>query len=174
MATGSQRDGATQDHKATTMSTRAAERKGAEFKLFKVPRDHHSSPCLLVTRDTQVPYFSKSLSKAYFLHFAVNSIYPKPNSQFPPNLVLCQPLHIRKPEIKPIMNSSGSPGGASGKELACQCRRHKRLQCLGREDPLEEGMAIHCSILSGESRGQGSLAGYRPWGHKESDMTEAT
>ena len=28
--------------------------------------------------------------------------------------------------------------------------------------------------LPGESRGQRSLAGYRPWGLKESDTTEAT
>ena len=27
-------------------------------------------------------------------------------------------------------------------------------------------------FLPGESRGQKSLAGYSPWGHKESDMTE--
>ena len=27
-------------------------------------------------------------------------------------------------------------------------------------------------FLSGESRGQRSLVGYRPWGHKESDTTE--
>ena len=27
-------------------------------------------------------------------------------------------------------------------------------------------------LLSGESQGQWSLAGYSPWGHKESDMTE--
>ena len=26
--------------------------------------------------------------------------------------------------------------------------------------------------LPGESKGQGSLADYNPWGHKESDMTE--
>ena len=41
------------------------------------------------------------------------------------------------------------PGGASGKEAACQCRRCKRfilVQSLGREDPLEEGMATHSSI----------------------------
>ena len=38
----------------------------------------------------------------------------------------------------------GSPGGASGKEHACQCRRHKEMQVrsLGWEDPLEEGMAM--------------------------------
>ena len=29
-------------------------------------------------------------------------------------------------------------------------------------------------FLPGESRGQRSLAGYSPWSHKESDMTEAT
>ena len=27
-------------------------------------------------------------------------------------------------------------------------------------------------FLPGKSHGQGSLAGYRPWGHKESDTTE--
>ena len=40
----------------------------------------------------------------------------------------------------------GFPGGTSGKELACQCRRHKRY--LGWEDPLEEGMATHSRILA--------------------------
>ena len=45
---------------------------------------------------------------------------------------------------------------------------------LGGEDPLEKGMATRSSILTGESHGQRSLAGYSPWGRKESDMTEAT
>ena len=35
-------------------------------------------------------------------------------------------------------------------------------------------MAIQYIILAGESHGQRSLAGYNPWGHKESNMTEAT
>ena len=35
-------------------------------------------------------------------------------------------------------------------------------------------MATHSSILPGKSHGQRSLAGYGPWGHKESDLTEAT
>ena len=43
---------------------------------------------------------------------------------------------------------------------------------LGQEDPLEEGLATHSSILSGEFHGQRSLEGYGPWGHKESDTTE--
>ena len=33
-------------------------------------------------------------------------------------------------------------------------------------------MAAHASIFAGESHGQRSLAGYSPWGCKESDMTE--
>ena len=33
-------------------------------------------------------------------------------------------------------------------------------------------MATHSSIRAGESHGQRSLAGCRPWGHKESDTTE--
>ena len=49
---------------------------------------------------------------------------------------------------------------------------------LGREDPLEEGMGIHwresTPVFSpGESHGQKSLAGYGPWYHMESDITEA-
>ena len=33
-------------------------------------------------------------------------------------------------------------------------------------------MATHSNILAGEFHGQWSLAGYSPWGHKKSDMTE--
>ena len=41
----------------------------------------------------------------------------------------------------------GFPGGTSGKETACQCRRHKRLGLIP-GNPLEEGMATHSSILA--------------------------
>ena len=54
-------------------------------------------------------------------------------------------------------------------------RQETQVQSLGWEDRLEEGMAIHSSILAWtESHGQRSLAGYSPWGHKELDMTEVT
>ena len=36
----------------------------------------------------------------------------------------------------------------------------------------EEEIAIHSSILAGESHGQRSLTSYSPKGHKESDTTE--
>ena len=40
----------------------------------------------------------------------------------------------------------GLPRWFSGKESACQCKR--RVQSLGREDPLEDEMATHTSILA--------------------------
>ena len=46
------------------------------------------------------------------------------------------------------------------------------VRSLGWEDPLEEEMAPHSSILAGESLGQRSLAGYSPGSCKESGMTE--
>ena len=42
------------------------------------------------------------------------------------------------------------------------------------KDPLEEEMAPTPVLLPGESLGQKSLAGYSPWGHKESGMIEVT
>ena len=38
-----------------------------------------------------------------------------------------------------------------------------RVQFLGREDPLEEEMATHSSILAWRIHGQRSLVGYSPW-----------
>ena len=46
------------------------------------------------------------------------------------------------------------------------------VRSLGKEDPLEKGMATHSSILLENPHGQRSLVGYSPWGYKESDMTE--
>ena len=39
------------------------------------------------------------------------------------------------------------------------------------EDPLEEDIAIHSSILAWGIPWQRSLAGYSPWGVKEADTT---
>ena len=52
--------------------------------------------------------------------------------------------------------------------------RETWVQSLGQEDPLEKEMAAHSILLPGKSRGQRTLVGYSPWGHKELDMTEAT
>ena len=49
-----------------------------------------------------------------------------------------------------------------------------RVQSLGREDPLDKGMATHPVFLPGESHGQRSLEGHSSRGCRESDTTEAT
>ena len=57
----------------------------------------------------------------------------------------------------------GFPGGSAVK--------NPPVNAGGQEDPLEEE-AIHFSILACRCHGQRNLAGYSPWGCKESDTTE--
>ena len=50
-----------------------------------------------------------------------------------------------------FVEAKGSPGGTSGEEPACQCRKHKRHwfdPWVNGEDPLEKEMATHSSILA--------------------------
>ena len=47
-----------------------------------------------------------------------------------------------------------------------------RVWFLCQEDPLEKGMVTHSSILAWRIPWTEEPVGYRPWGHKESDMTE--
>jgi len=68
-------------------------------------------------------------------------------------------------------------GGASGKESACQCRRHERCRFdpWVRKIPWRRAGQHTPVFLLGESHGQRSLVGCSPWGHKQSsDMTEET
>ena len=48
------------------------------------------------------------------------------------------------------------------------CLPMQEAQSLGWEEPLEKEMATTPVFLPGKSHGQRSLAGYSPWGHKES------
>ena len=58
------------------------------------------------------------------------------------------------------INSAGFPGGSSGKTPPANAGDTKdRVQSLGQEDPLEEGMATTPVFLPEESHGQRSLAG---------------
>ena len=90
----------------------------------------------------------------------------------------------------------GFPGGASGKEAACQCRnlrnmglipglrkdpnpyhystmRETWVRSLGCEDSLEKEMATHSSTLALKIPWTEELdAGYCPWGCKELGTTE--
>ena len=46
------------------------------------------------------------------------------------------------------------------------------VRSLGREDPLEKGMATHSSFLAWRIPETEELSGYSPWGRKMLDMTE--
>ena len=47
-----------------------------------------------------------------------------------------------------------------------------QVQSLGREDPLEESMQTHSSILAWRIPWTEEPGSYSPWGGKESDTTE--
>ena len=68
----------------------------------------------------------------------------------------------------------GFPGGTSGKEPICQCRRHKRhgFNPWVRKIHWRKVQQPTPLFWSGEFHGQRGLVGYSPWGCKESDMTK--
>ena len=68
----------------------------------------------------------------------------------------------------------GFPGGSSGKEPTCQCRRPKRHQfdLWVRKIPWRRKWQPTPVFLPGESHAKRSPLGYSPQDHKELDMTE--
>ena len=67
-----------------------------------------------------------------------------------------------------VIGQMGFPVGSAVKNPPVVQETH-----WGWEDPLEEGMATHSSILAWKIHRQMSLAGYSPQGHK-GRMTKAT
>ena len=68
----------------------------------------------------------------------------------------------------------GFPGGASGKESACQCRRWNRYRFdpWVRKIPWSREWQPTPIFLPRQFHGQRNLRGYSPWGCKESDSIE--
>ena len=73
-----------------------------------------------------------------------------------------------------LLIENHASGWCSGKEPACQCRRHKRhrFNPWVRKIPWRGKQQPTSGILPGKTHGQRSPVGYSPRGHKESDMTE--
>ena len=67
--------------------------------------------------------------------------------------------------------TTGLPRWLSGKESVCQCRRPGFNSWVGKI-PRRRKLQPTTVFLSGDFYGQRRLAGYSPWGHKESDMTQ--
>ena len=62
------------------------------------------------------------------------------------------------------------PCGSDGKSICLQCGRPRFESCI-RKIPWRRKWQLTPVLLPGKSRGQRSLVGYSPWGHKELDMT---
>ena len=65
----------------------------------------------------------------------------------------------------------GFPGSSAGKESACNAEDPGLIPGLGRFPGGGHGNPLQYSCLENPPE-QRSLAGYSPWGHKESDTTE--
>ena len=65
----------------------------------------------------------------------------------------------------------GFPGGSDGKESACNAGDLGLILGLGRSPGGGYGNLLQYSCLE-NPHGERSLAGYSPWGHKESDTAE--
>ena len=65
----------------------------------------------------------------------------------------------------------GFPGGLGGKEFACNTGDPGLIPELGRS-PWRRKWRPTPVLLPEKSHGQRSLAGYSPWGRKESDSAE--
>ena len=84
---------------------------------------------------------------------------------------LYQKAHALETLLQSLSNNQGFPGGSDGKASGCNVEDPDSIPRSGRSPGGGHGNPLQYSC-PGESHGQRSLAGYSPWGHKESDMTE--
>ena len=75
--------------------------------------------------------------------------------------------------IYTVIEKTDFPGGASGKESACNAGDPGSIPWV-RKIPWQRAWQPTPVFLPGESKGQRSLVGCRLLGHTESDTTEAT
>ena len=104
---------------------------------------HFSLPCFLLLLS-----HSRDDSQTYHLHPTLGS-----HSAF------------EEPKLKTF------PGGSDGKESTCDVGDLGSIPRLGSSPGGGHGNPLQYSCLE-NPHGQRSLAGYSPWGHKESNMTK--
>ena len=89
-------------------------------------------------------------------HTALKSMHEP--SSCPPSFFYYLPIHLGASWL--VKNSPANTGHVGS--------------ILGWEDPWEEGMATHSSILAWRIPRTEKPGGYSPWGHREADMTAHT
>ena len=80
------------------------------------------------------------------------------------------PVNIPLLHCMPLITSI--PGGSDGKESACNSEDLGLICGLGRSPGGGNGYPLPTPVFLPGSHGQSGLMGYRPWGCKESGMTE--
>ena len=99
-----------------------------------------------------------------YSHFTgVKERYPEKEKDFPQNMQQINAFLV------PLPAQEASLVAQMVKNLPAM--QETWVQSLGWEVPLEKRMATTPLFLPEESHGQRSLAGYSPWGHKESNTT---
>ena len=90
-------------------------------------------------------------------------------------ILLCACVSGPVTHLKSLLGLKGRelPGGAVVKNPPANVGDARDVGSIsGWEDPLEEELATHSSVLAWEIPGERSLLGYSIWGLKELDMTE--
>ena len=89
-------------------------------------------------------------------------------------ILICSYIVGNKNISRTLASLRGFPGGTTGKESACQCRRHKICTFDPWVGKISWGRKWQPSpvFFPGKFHGQRSLVDYNPWGCKESDRTE--
>ena len=85
------------------------------------------------------PHVMDVIESAHYLQYSSQNVYTEPNhGEMRQNL-----------DWGILQTPPGFPGGSDGKESACNAEDWGStwVQSLGQEDPLEKGMATHCSLL---------------------------
>ena len=148
---------------------------------------HHSclsgSSCNAVI--TTIPQHVECARDWGWTPLAALKLLPAPSLPTPPHTHsfllfagrhLIMDISLSLPKVKVALATRCRNGllvghGSEGKESCLQCRRPRFDPWVGKILGIKEQVPTPV-FLPGESHGQRSLAGYSPWGHKESDTTE--
>ena len=85
-----------------------------------------------------------------------------------PKVLYCEKCKCREPPLHSTVYPCRFCSGSVGKELACQCRRHRSrgFDLWARKIPWRRKWQPTPVFLPGKSHGQKSLVGYSPWDRK--------
>ena len=138
--------------------------------VYKRHKCMYASLCSHLCKDVYVHclYMQVSLCLCVYVYVCCMSAYIY---EF-----VCTPVYLSTYMFLCVCAYVCFPGGASGKESAFQCKRHKRhgFDLWVRKIPSRSVWQPTPVFLAGESHGQRSLVGYCPQAHNESDTTKAT